>query len=74
MLLYLPQPRSAIIQQSRQDHTDGSFSIGNRRRTKHHIDARPLQVFSWPMLKLDSVAMQNQMVIRRCNVDTSMFD
>jgi len=51
-----------------------SLAVGRRRRPEHHIDAGPLQVFLRSMAQLGKPILENEMVIRRGDIDPVHLD
>jgi hypothetical protein len=72
--LYLPKSRGAVIQEAGEQHAGYMISIGIRGRSEHRIDAGALQILPWTVAQLNPAGLNDQVVVRRSNIDPSRFD
>src|SRR5438105_7401111 len=72
-LLDRQQTRGAVIEISRQDDADDLWPGVRRRTSKERINCRPMTVFARTAHdanhSIASVAMDEEMMVRRCDID-----
>src|SRR5205085_1492809 len=64
-----PHAEGAVIELPAENHADDSWPMGHGRRTKEGINGRSIPVLSGPFRNQDMMRFQQQMAVRRGDVE-----
>ena len=71
---YPPQPGAPVIHGAAQYHTNHAFTVRYRCRPEKRINRRPMKVFFGAAPNVNAPVVNDEMVIRRRNVNAARLD